>query len=115
MTARAVPAEVIGRELVDIESGQVHRGMMMLALPAVTLEETIEKMLRVGILPHLGGQERDPLARRTGPARPIQRRAVPFVDRSAERGRCTGQESGPCGALRESRDELATSPVTRDQ
>ncbi len=46
----ALAAQVAIVDLIDVERHQVHRRMMMCAIPAVAFEEPVDDVLRVGIL-----------------------------------------------------------------
>lgn len=50
MTRRALAAQVVGADLIDIERHQVHGRIMMGAVPAVTVQKAVDDMLRMRIL-----------------------------------------------------------------
>src|SRR5438552_14890053 len=43
VTARAVSAEIVFGKLIDIETGQLERGMIIAALPSIAFEEAIDE------------------------------------------------------------------------
>src|SRR5262249_8199692 len=63
VSARAVAAQIAVRKLVDIKRNQLNRRIVMPALPPVTLQKTIDEVLRMRVFPHLRRQKRDALAR----------------------------------------------------
>src|SRR5439155_23836301 len=100
VAARAVMAEVAFRDLGHVEPGHLDGGMVVLASPAIALQETVQELLGVRIFSHLSGQEGDFLAsRRSGMVRLIERRTAHLLDGRGEGRRPTTEQrrasSGP--------------------
>src|SRR5690349_5977297 len=50
MARAAFTAQIVLADLVDVERNEIERRMMILAMPAVSIEETVDNMLGVRIL-----------------------------------------------------------------
>ena len=59
VSARPLAAQIAFGKLIHVKPGQLEGRSVMLSFPAVTFQETIDEMLRVGVFSHLRGQDGD--------------------------------------------------------